>query len=261
MKLGLCSIAFLNLPLCEVARLAADAGLDGIEITAREPHLGCEATPSTAADIRREIRSLGLDVIAYGSYFGSQGRYSETDARKEVALAAALEAPLLRVWAATVEGSGEMAPAIEGIKSITRLAAKESITIVVERHAGTFADTPERIEALFKAISESSVGLNYQPLDFLSASAYEAQPDDARRMLPLARYVHLKNYRLPGIPNANTLPWAPLGSGAIDYRSVLAVIASSGYAGPASIEFLANDDRPAAMRLAANVAFVRTALG
>jgi sugar phosphate isomerase/epimerase len=56
------------------------------------------------------------------------------------------------------------------------------------------------------------------------------------------------------------MPWAPLDSGAIDYRAVLRKIRSSGYAGAASIEFLATDRRPAAERLASDARFVRTAL-
>jgi sugar phosphate isomerase/epimerase len=258
-KLGLCSIALLDMPIQDVARLAAETGLDGIEVTARKPHLDRAEGTDAAQGLGDEIRGLGLDVLAYGSYYGAQGRYSDADAALDVELTAALSAPLLRVWAEPA-GDGGPNAVVEGIRRIARLAAEREITVVIERHSGSFADTQGRVAALLDAIGETNVALNYQPLDFQPVKAYERLADDAKRLLPLSRYVHLKNYRLPDTKGANTVPWASLEDGSIDYRPVLAALAES-YDGPISIEFLATDSRPAAARLAADVRFVRDVLG
>lgn len=260
MQLGLCSIALLDMPILDIASLAAEAGLDGIEVTVRRPHLDRDAGPDAARQLGSDIRALGLDVLAYGSYFGSRGRCTQDDAEADVALAEALDAPLLRVWAEPDEDQPGVEPVVDGIRRIAQLARPRGITIVVERHNGSLADTPERIEKLLAAVDEPNVALNYQALDFLPPDDYRSQAEDAHRLMPHARYVHLKNYRTPESGSGNTLPWAPLADGTIDYEPVLKEIAGSGFDGPASIEFLATDARPPAERLAADVEFVRTCL-
>ncbi|MBY0274962.1 hypothetical protein K2Z84_06455, partial [Candidatus Binatia bacterium] len=68
--LAFCSISALDRPLARVAELAASLGLDGIEVTARPPHLELDADLAAVRAAGREVRAAGADVVAFGSYLG-----------------------------------------------------------------------------------------------------------------------------------------------------------------------------------------------
>jgi len=263
--LGLCSISAMDRSLEAVAALAVANGLDGIEATARAPHVDPAAPLDVHRATARAVRDAGARVLAYGSYLGrteAGGGIEERDAWQAVRVAEALEAPLLRVWAEPIAG----APA-DGFSAIAALlrtacdaAARAGIDVVVERHAGSFADTPERIDRLFAAVDRPNFALNYQVLDLLPQSLAATQPDDARRLVPLARYYHLKNVR-PAADGAGPMPpGASLGGGVLDYRAILAAAFEAGYAGPLTIEFLSWEPKSVDEKVAEDAAWLRATL-
>jgi sugar phosphate isomerase/epimerase len=258
-RLGFCSISALDRPLARAAEATAAAGLDGLEVTDRPPHLEPGVPLATVHKAGRAVREAGVEVLAYGSYLGREGPRDAARAAHEVAVAEALGAPRLRIWAEPVPS----APA-EGFDETVRLvaatcdaAAACGIDVVVERHVGSFADTPERIERLFAAVARPNLALNYQVLDFLPPGAVPAQPDDARRLIPLARYFHLKNYQPNPEAGGPLLPGGSLAAGAIDQRALLAAAFEAGYTGPLTIEFLSFEPLPLERKLAAEASFVR----
>lgn len=256
--LAFCSISALDRPLVQVAELATGLGLDGIEVTARRPHLDPDAGPDVARDAGRAVRAAGSSVVAYGSYLGRFKLVTRAHAEREAARAAALETPLLRVWAEPFEAlPDDPAPAVALMQAACDAARGDGITVVIERHLGSFADTPERIERLLDAIDRPNVALNYQVLDFLPADQVSAQPADAARLVRHARYFHLKNYQPNETAGGPLLPGGALDGGVLDYRAILPAALEAGYAGPLTIEFLAADARPVEEKLAADVAFVR----
>ena len=262
MKLGFCSISALDRPLADAAAVAAEAGLDGIEVTQRAPHFTEEDGPDAAREALAAVRNAGLEVLAYGSYLGMNGERSAARARREVAVAEALETERLRVWAEPVpdaaeDGLGEVS---ELLRHTCDAARPAGITVLVERHVGSFADTPERIDRLFDAVDRENLALNYQVLDFLPPDAVDTQPDDARRLVARARYFHLKNYRPNPQEGGPLAPGGSLRDGVLDYRAILAAALDAGYPGPFAIEFLSWEPKPLAEKLASDVAFVREVL-
>ena len=158
-----------------------------------------------------------------------------------------------------MDGQTDPAPTIALLRAAADAARLDGTTVVIERHIGSFADTPERIDALLDAIDRPNVALNYQVLDALPPSEAEAQPDDCARLIRHARYFHLKNYR----PSADGSPLqlgASLDHGALDYRAILRAAVGAGYRGPLTVEFLSGEPRPTEEKLAADVAFVRAVL-
>lgn len=259
--LAFCSISALDRPLARVAELAASLGLDGVEVTARPPHLELDADLAAVRDAGRAVRAAGSEVVAYGSYLGRFRLTTPAHAEREAARAAALGAPLLRVWAEPLDGApDDRATVVALLQTACDAARGDGITVVVERHVGSFADTPGRIAALLDAIDRPNVALNYQVLDFLPPDAATLQPADATALIRHARYFHLKNYRLNDTPGGPLLLGAALADGVLDYRAILGAALDAGYAGPMTIEFLAADARPVEERLAADVAFVRAVL-
>jgi len=261
MKIGFCSISVLDRPIAAAAALAVVAGVDGLEVTAHKPHLDPHDGPDMARAIGRTVRSTGLDVLAYGSYLGRFGQVTLEDADREAAIAAALGTPLLRVWAEPLaDGDSDPAPAVALLRRACNAARGDGITVVVERHIGSFADTPERIERLFNAIDRDNLALNYQVLDFLPAEEVPRQADDAARLIGRAAYFHLKNYQWNPDGVGRVIPGGSLAGGVLNYRQILRSALQAGYRGPLTIEFLAADERPVEEKLAADVAFVREVL-
>lgn len=261
MKLAFCSISALDRPIGEAAAVAAAVGLDGLEVSAHAPHLDPEAGVDAARAIGRVVRATGIEVTAYGSYLGRFGQVTHVHAEREAAIAAALETPLLRVWAEPIEeGNYDVAPVVELMQAACDSAAPYGITVVVERHLGSFADTRERIEELFERISRPNVALNYQVLDFLPPSEVDKQAADAAQLVKYARYFHLKNYQPNPDADGPLFPGGSLAAGVLDYRAILTAALNAGYDGPLTFEFLAADPRPVEEKLAEDVAFVRAIL-
>jgi sugar phosphate isomerase/epimerase len=259
--LAFCSISALDRSLAEAAGIAAGLGLDGLEISAHAPHLDPEAGLDAAREAARAVRAAGLAVTAYGSYLGRNGQTTRRHAEREAAIAAAMETPLLRVWAEPLEESQtEIGPTVDLMRAACDAARSAGITVVIERHFGSFADTPERIDALFAAIDRPNVSLNYQVLDFLPSAEAGKQAEDAKRLIGRARYFHLKNYQTNPQGDGPLFPGGSLKDGVLDYRSILKAALEAGYDGPMTIEFLAADERTVEEKLAADVEFVRTLL-
>lgn len=263
MKLGFCTISALDRGLAEAARIARDAGLDGIEVTGRAPHLDPEGGADAAARAADAVTGAGVPVLAYGSYLGRLGPRTPAFAAQEVRAAATLGAPLLRVWSEPLpeEADQGFAVAVELHRVTCDHATERGIDVVVERHIGSFADTPERVDRLLAAVDRPNFALNYQVLDVLPMDEADAQPADAARLVPHARYLHLKNYRPAEAPGGRMLPGGSLPHGALDYRALLRSVVEAGYRGPMTHEFLAFDARPVEEKLAEDVAFVREVLG
>jgi sugar phosphate isomerase/epimerase len=203
------------------------------------------------------VRGAGIEVMAYGSYLGAgSAPPAPDDARRAVEAAAALEAPLLRVWAECAPGA-DPAPVRAHLRAVCDAAAPLGQTVVVERHVGSLADTPERVERLLAEVDRPNFALNYQVLDFLPEGEAAAQPADAARLAGRARYFHLKNYRVQG---GRLVHGASLAAGALDCAALLRAAFAAGYAGPLAIEFLSFDARPLEEKLAADVAWLRGVL-
>ncbi len=263
-KLGFCSISAMDRSLAAAAEVAANAGLDGLEVTARPPHLDPDAGLDAAREAGRSVRAAGVDVIAYGSYLGRPDVAGQMQAERDVAVAEALETRLLRVWAELPVDSGSSESEgfrhiVELLRQTCDLAEQRGITVVVERHIGSFADTPDRIERLLDVVGRLNLALNYQVLDDLPPEEAEAQPDDARRLIPHARYYHLKNYR-PNPAGGALLPGGSLEGGVLDYSQILPAALDAGYEGPMTFEFLSWEPKPLEEKLAADVEFVRRVL-
>lgn len=266
--LGFCSISALDRPLPAVAELAARCGLDAIEATGRPPHVDPAAAPEAQRALARAVRDAGAEIVAYGSYLGRAevggvASLDEAAAQQAARVAEALGAPLLRVWAEPIPGASEggFGAIVALLRAACDAAAAAGIEVVVERHLGSFADTPERIQRLLGAVDRPNFSLNYQVLDLLAHSLAAAQPEDARLLVPQARYFHLKNMR-PAADGAGPMPpGASLSGGVLDYRAILAAAFDAGYAGPLTIEFLAFEPRPVEEKLADDAAWLRGVLG
>lgn len=260
--IGFCSISALDRPLAEAAAVARRCGVDGIEVSGRAPHLAPDADVAAARAAGDDVRGAGLEVLAYGSYLSYAAPGYEEAVAREVALAEAMRAPRLRVWADHAAGAGEeLRDDVVGLlRAAADAAAAVGIDVIVERHQGSQADTPDRVEALLDAVDRPNLRLNYQVQDALRPAEVDDQPDDARRLIPRSSYFHVKNYRPGDGPEDRLLFGGDLERGVLDYTRILPAAVRAGYRGPYVIEFLSVDARPLEQKLADGVAFVRRVL-
>ena len=91
---GLTSVTFRQKSAAQIAALAAEAGLEGIE-WGGDVHVppGDAAAAASAARLTREA---GLRVTSYGSYYHA---LPQEDFAPVLRSAAALGAPVVRIWA------------------------------------------------------------------------------------------------------------------------------------------------------------------
>jgi len=156
-----------------------------------------------------------------------------------------------------VDGDRDAAVAL--MRETCDAALVHGLDVVVERHLGSLADTPEHTEQLLVDVDRENFALNHQVLDLLPAEAIEAQPADAERLAPHARYFHLKNYLLDP-DSGRLLHGASLAAGSLDYQAILAAALRAGYSGPLTIEFLSCEQQPLEQKLADDVSYLRGVL-
>jgi len=227
---GLVSVTFRQLAPREIVRLAAAAGLQGIEWG------GDIHVPYGDLGAAREARALtedvGLRVVAYGSYF----RFRPEDSFEPVLeTALALGAPLIRVWAGNRPSADADAPYRAAIAAESRriagLAASAGVSVAFEFHDGTLTDTlPSALELLQAA--EGMQTLWQPPHDML----LEERLSTLRAVLPWLTNVHAFSWR--GQPRRR-LPLA--GAGAL-WQAALETIAQTGREHAVLLEFVNGDD-------------------
>lgn len=163
-RLGLCSVTFRRLPAAEVARRAADAGLDVIEWGA-DVHAP-PAEPGAVRAAREAADRHGLDCCSYGSYFrATPGEQADFPAVARAAVL--LGAPRVRVWAGG-KGSGaaladERRATVACLREAAAVAADHGLEIAPEFHGGTLTDTVASTVRLLEEIGADNVRTYWQP--------------------------------------------------------------------------------------------------
>ena len=140
LKAGLTSVTFREKTPEEVIRLAAQAGLSGIEWASHaHAHQGDIAL---ARDIARMTREAGLEVSSYGSYFLLG---SNQDITPFLESAKALGTDQMRIWGGDT-GSADLTydqrqAMIEESQRISQKAAQYGVTLSLECHNDSITDT------------------------------------------------------------------------------------------------------------------------
>lgn len=164
LQTGVCSVTFRKLPAQEVIRLAAQAGLQGIEWGGdiHVPH----GELQIAREVARQTREAGLVVSSYGSYYRA-GHEDELPFEKVLATAKELGASVIRVWAgkrgSAETTSGYWQSVVEDSRRIAQMAQREGITVCYEFHGGTLTDSAGSAKRLLEAVAHPSMRTYWQP--------------------------------------------------------------------------------------------------
>lgn len=163
-RLGLCSVTFRQLPADEVARRAADAGLEAVEWGA-DVHAPPQ-DPDAVRAVRDATGRNGLVCCSYGSYFRAEP--GELAGFPALARAAVLVgAPRMRVWAGGV-GSREATPherrgTAARLREAARIAADHGLELALEFHPRTLTDTAASTLRLLDEAAAPNLRTYWQP--------------------------------------------------------------------------------------------------
>ncbi|MFC9244774.1 sugar phosphate isomerase/epimerase family protein [Streptomyces sp. NPDC057136] len=161
---GLCSVTFRQLPAAEVARRAADAGLELVEWGA-DIHAPAQE-PDTVRAVRDVSDRCGLTSCSYGSYFrAAPGELAGFPALTRAAVL--LGAPRMRVWAGGV-GSRAASPSerhavVAGLREAAAIAADHGVELALEFHAKTLTDTVASTVRLLDEVGADNLRTYWQP--------------------------------------------------------------------------------------------------
>jgi len=234
---GLVSITFRALSPQQVIDLVVQAKLRQIEWGGdiHVPH----GDLARAKEVHQRTGDAGLSIAAYGSYY----RLGESDAKglpfeRVLETAVALGAPAIRVWAggkgsrdaSATERSDTIADAIR----IVRLAEDAGVSICLEYHDGTLADTRESVRRLMEEIHHPNLAFLWQPSHGETADDGVAR---LRDILPRLRHVHVFHWW------PNPAHRRPLAEGEERWLAYLDVLRGTGKPIPCLLEFV-RDDSP-----------------
>lgn len=234
MKLSICTISFRHhlTSLGQIARWAVSRGFSGIElwgVHARNLADHPEYDP-------RWLRTLGLSVPMVSDYLPLDG---ERDVAVDKAtalceLAKRWDATKVRTFAGSL-GSGTIDADERGawtarLRELAEVAHEHGLSLVVETHPATLADTLASTVRLFEEVDHPALRINF---DVIHVWESGAEPIEAlRRLEPIVVHMHFKNVarrdRLSVFAPANV--YSPAGDragmvgifeGAFDYEPFL----------------------------------------
>jgi hydroxypyruvate isomerase len=242
-RAGLVSVTFRQLDPAAVVDIAMRAGLAGIEWGA-DVHVPDEEAAYRVAAL---TSAAGLRVACYGSYL--RLGQAEGDPRAVVTVAAALGAPLIRVWAGRLP-SADASPAhwaavVAAAREVATLAADAGIDVAFEYHRNTLTDTRASALRLLESVDRPNVGTLWQPEPTRSV---DENLGDLASVLPWLRNVHVFSWT----PARERLP---LVAQEPAWERYLSLAAGDRFA---LLEFVAGDDPE---RLVADAATLHGLLG
>ncbi|MFD0672214.1 sugar phosphate isomerase/epimerase family protein [Cohnella sp. GCM10027633] len=259
MKYAFTTFSCPDAGLDEVLRMARRYGYAGIEVRCgREQRHGIELSlaPEERSSVKHAIEANGIELVCIGvscDFSNAEtvrNHISETTAYLE--LARDLGVPYVRVFCGIIPLESSRAEARERIvgalKSLAPAAEEAGVIIAVETH-DDWSD-PQEMSAIMSAVDHPAVGVVWDVMHTLRTG--RASMEEAYRALkPWLRHVHIHD----GLLDESRLTFLPIGSGEIDHRAVVRILADQQYEGFLSGEWL--DWEPADIHLPREIGAMR----
>jgi sugar phosphate isomerase/epimerase len=135
------------------------------------------------------------------------------------------------------------------------MAALMDITVAVEMHDDTLADTADSALRLLQDVGARNLGVNYQVARSPNAEDAHAR---LRAVLPYVVHLHAQNHRPSRRSLDGRTELAPLSRGLVDYRAIVRALHGAGYRGFVHIEFVPPSGGDKVKALAADYRFLRS---
>jgi 3-dehydroshikimate dehydratase len=237
---GLCSVTVRELGIEEVAKVAAEAGLQAIE-WGGDVHIP-PGDAAAAARARRAADAAGLTNASYGSYLLADGDRADATIARVLDTAVDLGAPNVRIWTpfGIEPGSARTGEVVDAVAAVSAAAADRDLTIGLEFHGGTLTATAASTAALLDAVDARNLFTYWQPPYWLPPRPSSDDVADVDALAPRLAHVHVYEW-------ASAEDRRPLADGRDRWKAVLGALHSG--VEPAAtaprvafLEFVAADD-------------------
>jgi len=249
MKLSFSTLGCPAWSLGRVIDAAGRLGYDGIELRFLENDDALWRRPELQGrglgETRDRLADAGLVIscVDSRSFFHHPDAAARATALEEAArvveIAAALDAPGIRVFGDRVQPGADRASTerwiAESLAALGEKARSAGVEVWLETH-GDFAPGAAA-RRLISKVADRGVAAIWDPANAFSEFG-EAPADGARALGEFIRHVHLKDVTHPG-PGAPPLPWTPalMGKGEFPAEQVLEVLRARGYSRFVSFEW------------------------
>jgi 3-oxoisoapionate decarboxylase len=220
--------------------LAVTSGLSGVEIPAQEYLQGMDE--GELERVRRYAEERGLYIVL------DSGVVDVPVVRALIDAASALGARTIRVTASSIlcgdrsamaaGWSRYVAEIADRLRSVRGRAEERGIDIAVENHQDL---TSEEMAALCAAVGSENVGVTLDSVNSLAVA--EAPLEFARRLGPLIKHVHLKDYRIYSTPQGYRLVRCAIGAGVLDVSGLFSLLRERAPGATVAIELAALEAR------------------
>ncbi len=242
MQYAFMSFSCSALSLAEMLATAEELGYAGLEPRLSSNHVhGIETTLSWAQ--RQAVKAqvadspVSLGCLAVSSCFADPSTSSGylENLRKELELAADLGVPAVRVFGGQFPASISRDHAIdivsEALTAVAAQAAASGVTICLETHDAWC--NPAHVVKVMETVNQDSVRVNWDVLHPVRSEGVDLMAS-FEMLKPWIAHVHMHDAEL----SQGRITYAPMGTGAIDHRTVLKALHSIGYSGFLSGEWI-----------------------
>lgn len=240
MKIGLCTIAFKDLPLEEVLDIAEDYNFDGVEIWGKEPHMPEKFDEDYVKKVKNMAVDRGLEITSFGSYINPFMEDYQRRTESAVKITHGLGANIIRVWSG---GGSSKATSTEErrmigfrLVGICQWARFRDITVATEMHHGNYTDSSDTIMELISSVALPNLRTYYQPVFGRGTEDYY---EALQKIGPYVVNLHAQNAKREN----GKYQICSIADGEVDYARVVEILQSFDYDGYLEIEFLPEENK------------------
>ncbi|HET8848367.1 MAG TPA: sugar phosphate isomerase/epimerase family protein [Marinobacter sp.] len=234
----LCTISFRHhlVSLAELAQWASEQGFDGLELWGIHARHLAQRPGVRANEGAIWLAERGLRVAMISDYLPLEGDESVAMSQTQRAceLARHWGASKIRTFAGRTDShqtsAAEREQLVQRLRRLAECTADAGLTLVVETHPDTLADTVTSTQELMQAVDHPALGVNLDVLHVWEAGDDPLVAMD--RLQPWIRHCHFKNIARRsqlGVfapdnvysPAGTREGMVPVMEGACDYRPVL----------------------------------------
>lgn len=242
LKYSFMSFSCPEATLAEMLALASKYGYDAVEPRIQERHQhGIELEMSAAA--RREARRQAADAGVALGCIATSCRYADpqtTDAQVEdtlraIDLAADLGAARIRVFGGKIGGGLSRADAVllvaEALRRVAARAQQRSVIVCMETHDDWC--NPQDVAAVMRLVNHPAIGVNWDIMHPVRMG-YATMDEAFATLRPWIHHAHVHD----GVVTAQRIEYVPIGTGAIDHRRAVELLATTNYGDYVSGEWI-----------------------
>ena len=245
MKTCTCTVGFRNLDLKETLAILDELGFEYFEGTtdARVHIYPYVVGEKNISELQNILSCFNVKLIAISGqsdfgvtdkHIGKQIEFVE----RQINLANRLGVSILRIFVSNIQAEHldrhVVERAIKNLKKAALLAEQANVRLALENHYGITA-TADDVIHIIECVGSDYVGANFDPANFVSSG--DDPVEAGKKLAPYIFHTHLKDCVYTGKGQYFGYDYVEIGSGTIDYESILSNLKKSKYEGYLSLEY------------------------